>query len=508
MVHKVIYARDYHYNLLMDESSGLSNLCVYSLLMYPKYCTLTNFSENFENPPYCTYVDMSALMTFIDPCNEASRIKWWEEATNKGEKARVVEAVSSWRKTFMIRRTKDILQNKLPPRIRETIDVGSMPCELAIYEAYEYNFLNALNQLQEEMEDGSPESRRRMKELFDIMMACIACMRMSLVHPMLPGGRELTIQFSPTRRHLLKREERPKHCVFCSEKYPSEVAKIFADIKAGRRDMWDEEIQDMRTLGLDGHVRAEMDLDDDELDDEDLLEDKGGGMADKKKGPLIELSADICQASGSDCCHFGHEKCLKLFLEGEGEPEGGSESDEIAADPGKKESSDTIAEKKLLDCPRQCPRCSDLKSRLRIIDPTNPDGKPPHATYCEEISTTIDSTFKGFTASAKIEEAVKWFQKSVPKSEKAIILSFFKGSLDLMEGILSTELGLECVRYDGDVDKEVRAKDLERFKKSESCRVLLATVQSGGTGLNITEANNVLFLGESYAIRGTFRLDF
>ena len=480
MAHKVIHAR------------GSEKFCLY-------FCScLTIFSKTFANPP--TYVDMSALMTFIDPCNEASRIKWWEEATNKGEKVRVVEAVSSWRKTFMIRRTKDILQNKLPPRIREMIDVGSMPCELAIYEAYEYNFLNALNQLQEEMEDGSPESRRRMKELFDIMMACIACMRMSLVHPMLPGGRELTIQFSPTRRHLLKREERPKHCVFCSEKYPSDIAKIFADIKAGRRDMRDEEIQDMRMLGLDAHVRAEMDLDDDELDDEDLLEEEGGGMVDKKKGPLVELSADICQANGSDCCHFGHEECLKLFLDGEGEPEDVAGGDGMAANFGEKESSDTKKEKKLLECPRQCPRCSDLKSRLRIIDPTHPDGKPPHATYCEAISTTIDSTFKGFIASAKIEEAVKWFQKSVPKSEKAIILSFFKGSLDLIEGILSIELGLECVRYDGDVDKEVRAKDLARFKKSESCRVLLATVQSGGTGLNITEANNVLFLGESYAI--------
>lgn len=134
-----------------------------------------------------------------------------------------------------------------------------------------------------------------------------------------------------------------------------------------------------------------------------------------------------------------------------------------------------------------CPRCYDLKSRIH--------GKLPHNVYCEEISTHIDDPNRGgFTASAKIEDAIKWFQTTVPKNDKAIFLSFFKGSLDLIEGILASQFGIDCVRYDGDVSKEVRTSDLERFKTSSTCRVLLATVQSGGTGLNITEANHVCFL--------------
>ena len=488
------------HTVIVDEAHFVKNLLAYwgmgvALLGAQSKRTVLCTGTPYNNGPQ----DMSALMTFLDPRHEAARVKWWEDATDKGDKVKVVEAVSAWRKTFMIRRTKDILQNKLPPRIRETIDVGAFPCELGIYEAFEYKFLSALNQLQEELEDGSPESRRRAKELFDIMMACMSCMRMSLVHPMLPGGREATIQFSPSRRHLLKREERPKQCVFCCNKYPSEAAKIFAEIQA-RRNRAEEEgggNQDTilglgtRILGLDGHVRTDMDLDDDSLDDEDLLDEERYGTAGKKKGPLVQLSADICQASGSDCRHFGHEKCLQIFREGDDDPENRA-ANTVVAD-AKKESAESKKEK-LLECPRKCPRCCDLSSRLRIIDPSNPDGKPPHATYCEEVTTTFDKTAKGFIASAKIEEAVQWFRKTVPKNEKALILSFFKGSLDLMEGILVDDLGLECVRYDGDVDKEVRARDLERFKKSATCRVLLATVQSGGTGLNITEANNVLFL--------------
>jgi len=91
-------------------------------------------------------------------------------------------------------------------------------------------------------------------------------------------------------------------------------------------------------------------------------------------------------------------------------------------------------------------------------------------------------------------KTIEWFRKTVPDDEKSIILSFFKGSLDLVEGILSDELGIECARYDGDVVRDTRAADLKRFQTSSSCRVLLASVQSGGTGLNITQANHVCFL--------------
>jgi SNF2 family DNA or RNA helicase len=83
--------------------------------------------------------------------------------------------------------------------------------------------------------------------------------------------------------------------------------------------------------------------------------------------------------------------------------------------------------------------------------------------------------------------------RTIPENEKIIIYSFFKGPLDLMEGVMTYDLGIGCARFDGDVVPEARNADLDRFKSDPSCRVLLATVQSGGTGLNIVEANNVIF---------------
>ena len=272
-------------------------------------------------------------------------------------------------------------------------------------------------------------------------------MRMSLIHPTLPKGREMTIQFSPSRNHLLHREERPKICIICDVGTPSENATKHQAIKDGRDIDNDEELNFRQILGgVRSHSDENVMDNDDDLGWGDSFEDDG------EKGKIVEIGEHLCRAAGSECCHFAHERCLQ-----------------------KLENETSI---------RTCPRCVDLSSRLHGTGASN--------VYCQEIQTAVSDS-SGFAASAKIEKAVEWFN-GVPKSDKAIILSFFKGSLDLLEGILTYEYGVRCSRYDGDVSKEKRAQDLHRFKTNKDCRVLLASVQSGGTGLNIVEANHILFL--------------
>ena len=81
--------------------------------------------------------------------------------------------------------------------------------------------------------------------------------------------------------------------------------------------------------------------------------------------------------------------------------------------------------------------------------------RAPHATYCKNIKLPYCSK-PGFTASAKIEKVIEWV-KRIPKKEKGIIVSFFKGSLDLMEGVLVYDLKIDCARFDGDMPKNTRA---------------------------------------------------
>ena len=97
----------------------------------------------------------------------------------------------------------------------------------------------------------------------------------------------------------------------------------------------------------------------------------------------------------------------------------------------------------------------------------------------------------GFVCSAKIQQALDWTSK-LPPGEKGIIFSFFKGGFDLIEGALE-ELEIVCARFDGDVPSEERQEELKRFKNDAACRVMLMSVGTGGTGLNITEANHGIF---------------
>ena len=100
----------------------------------------------------------------------------------------------------------------------------------------------------------------------------------------------------------------------------------------------------------------------------------------------------------------------------------------------------------------------------------------------------------GFVCSAKIQQALDWVNK-LPAGEKGIIFSFFKGGFDLIEGALEDQDDpISCARFDGDVPSEARQQELVRFKTDPGCRVMLMSVGTGGTGLNITEANHVLFL--------------
>eukprot|EP00957_Ditylum_brightwellii_P025857 1956434-Ditylum_brightwellii.AAC.1 len=98
--------------------------------------------------------------------------------------------------------------------------------------------------------------------------------------------------------------------------------------------------------------------------------------------------------------------------------------------------------------------------------------------YCQGVVEGLESGFKG---SAKIESIVSDLKKNIILGDKLILLSFFKGSLDLLEGICVHDLGIPCARFDGDIGPRERQQELNRFKQDPLCRVLLMTVQTGGT---------------------------
>lgn len=212
---------------------------------------------------------------------------------------------------------------------------------------------------------------------------------MCLIHPLILKGREFTIRFSPTQRHLEAKLSRVR-CVCC---------------------------------------------------------------ATETNDKLVAVPSNMCYATGSPSPHYIHPTCLGFI-----------------------QRTDNI----------KCPRCKGLAKQSSASS-----SFMPYPSYCANIK--VLPGISGFKSTAKIEKLIGWAQ-SVPTDDKAIIFSFFEGALDLIEGVFTDDLGIDCIRLDIGLGPEEQAADLLRFKESSSCQFLLTTVQNCGSGLNIEEANHIAFL--------------
>ena len=144
-----------------------------------------------------------------------------------------------------------------------------------------------------------------------------------------------------------------------------------------------------------------------------------------------------------------------------------------------------------------------MKASLRTTPFKSPEafGKPERSerlksfTFNSESKDLLISTTSFFPiSSSKMKALFNTFDK-IPRSEKALVTSFYKGGLDLLERMfVDLYPEMEVARFDGDVTIERREEALQHFRTSPQCRVLLMTVKTGGVGLNLVEANPVLFL--------------
>jgi hypothetical protein len=121
-----------------------------------------------------------------------------------------------------------------------------------------------------------------------------------------------------------------------------------------------------------------------------------------------------------------------------------------------------------------------------------PAAVPTEPLICKDVADANGLSYGGFRPSSKLVE-LRGLLVAVPPGDKVLVFSFFKGFLDLAEGMLEAELDIRCARFDGDIGPDEKTAQLARFKAEPDVRVLLATIHSGGVGLNIIEANHVFF---------------
>jgi len=385
-------------SFIIDEAHSFRNLVTYAGIGAALLGLLSDRTIPMSATPYVESTqDMATLMTFIDPSLKAAYKLWWKETTQEYVSDSLLNEVRDFRRLYMIRRERNVLTKELVGIETRVVNVKCNKSELDVYKRYESLFFATFENFQNSTD---PDLTIGKKELTSIMLSYLINMRMSLVHPLIPKGREFTVRFSPSRRHMEAKLTR-KLCVFCSH-------------------------------------------------------DNGND--------LIPMPIAMCHATNSPTCHFAHESCLRTHTY---------------------EGTRTV----------ECPRCNDFKSRSRVC--TN-SSDIRSTIYCQTVN--VAQGVSGFQATSKLKSVVEWVQ-SLPKDDKTIIYSFFEGSLDLLEGIFIEHLGIDCARLDNDTSPELQAHDLTRFKTTPSCRILLATVQSCGSGLNIDEANHVAFLDRWFDAR-------
>jgi hypothetical protein len=244
----------------------------------------------------------------------------------------------------------------------------------------------------------------------------------------------------------------------------------------------EDDEQDSDLLSTDSSSGEDEGDHDDDSSDEDQGQHLSPGIAEAKRNPhpvlgkLIPMPRTVCGAQrgpGGLSSHWCHEKCVEGCV---------------------------VA--------RACPRCELLKDMLGTGAVTHGNGPvgiqmgtDPASSQqgfqprmCADVAQDANGvSLPGFVPSTKLLALQQQLCQIDLKQDKVIVFSKFRGFLDLVEAMLHHEMRVQVERFDGDEDKVSKARALTRFCSKPEGRVLLATVQSGGVGLNITAANHVIF---------------
>ena len=319
------------------------------------------------------------------------------------------------------------------------------PLETALRKAY-----NFLGQIEHESEN--PIVRRQKRVLLRRAVSLVQLCRMMLLHVACrSGSRILTTMFAADGR----RQEPCKTCSYCARVMNEQKDEDEPEDTVEKGSDDDGYEDDDGNLGL---------LGDDDFDDHELM---FGRAARSDLGDLIE--DPVCPATNifaSKCRHYIHDRCLH--------------------DRG--DDNTCYHCEVLQNLVKSAGTAATTGGTIKLEPKSEQQLHAPLAVAApdsrEFVSTNRWGQQYSLNPSVKMNRIAAWVG-SLPKSDKFIIFSYFRSFLDLMEAMLARD-GVPTCRFDGDtLDK---AKVLADFRESPATkfRGLLATISSGGIGLNIT----------------------
>jgi SNF2 family DNA or RNA helicase len=153
----------------------------------------------------------------------------------------------------------------------------------------------------------------------------------------------------------------------------------------------------------------------------------------------------------------------------------------------------------------QCPLCRQPLDEARLLDVAAGEAlqraRDDAQRRAEEASKQAapDDIAAALCArpSSKLEALLRYLREQ-PADAKTVVFSQWAQLLDLVAAMLARE-GYECARLHGSLSQPERTRSLARFRSEPACRVLLATLQTGALGLNLTSASRVVIMDPWWA---------
>ncbi len=111
---------------------------------------------------------------------------------------------------------------------------------------------------------------------------------------------------------------------------------------------------------------------------------------------------------------------------------------------------------------------------------------------CNAPSHFLHRAYAGVEESGKLALLVDILSEALDANEKVIIFTQYKQMGDLLAHCLKAEFGLEAPFLHGGLTRKQRDDKVEAFQNDSCVRAMILSLKAGGTGLNLTAANQVI----------------
>lgn len=422
--------------------------------------------------------DLVTLTSFINvaPYRHAA---WWQAYENNQE------AITKWRKTFVLMRDKSILQ--LPPQHILILPITLSP------EEREYYSKELRDAVDKYFRFRNSRGAERFK-LYGSVLSYLIRLRQICVHPLLILGRAWTRPYSheSSAGKFLPEEM----CCMCKES--ADDLGYLKELGCGHYVCYD----------CIEHLEAEI---------PSIDTSTSGWISYFQKVNMALPSMGDEEEKADAAIEEMIEKALLMHEVEEGgfeeikkhAPHVSKRGSLIRSRPPSKKINHSID-----FLSKSCHTCKGLESWF-VSTPVTPEVKQvekkryslrerKQTQRANVIShqATRNYAKRDYVLSSKMKEALQACVTvlEADPSNKIVVFSQWTGCLDIFEYALSrTEQKPKCVRYDGDVSQvHKRGNIIKEFNTDPKCRLFLSTLKCGGVGLNLCAANYVLLLDTWY----------